>query len=116
MYIMEKNKRKRRTSTQKKVILSKCNKFCAYCGCTNKFLLNLDHIVPLSKGGKDEPKNIQATCRICNGLKADMTHSEFKKYLKILNNLADINKLTVTLATPTIKLKPYISIKQNGNN
>lgn len=103
-------KRIKRTGKEKKAILKNCDKFCVYCGCTNRFLLNLDHIVPLSKGGKDEPKNLQATCRICNGIKSDMTDSEFKKYLKILNNLADINKLKITLDTPTIKLKPYYNV------
>ncbi len=101
--------RKRRKSSEKKAIIKSIGKVCAYCGCTNRFLLSIDHIVPLSKGGKDDESNMQATCRICNGLKADMGDKEFKKYLKILNNLADINKLSISLQTPTIKLKPYVN-------
>lgn len=102
-------KRIRRKSSEKKAIIKTLNKSCVYCGCTNRFLLNIDHIIPLSKGGKDDESNMQATCRACNGIKSDMGDKEFKKYLKILNSLSDINKLRVSTVIPTIKLKPYVS-------
>jgi 5-methylcytosine-specific restriction endonuclease McrA len=31
----------------------------------------LDHIIPLSKGGKHEWSNLQCACRACNGRKSD---------------------------------------------
>lgn len=31
----------------------------------------LDHVVPRSKGGSDDPSNLQLAHRVCNGLKSD---------------------------------------------
>ena len=35
--------------------------------------IDLDHIVPVSKGGSDELDNLQLLCRKCNGKKSDKT-------------------------------------------
>lgn len=45
---------------------------CAYCG--QEVLLaqfNVDHIIPLSKGGKNKPHNKIGSCVSCNQKKAD---------------------------------------------
>lgn len=42
---------------------------CIQCGSTEH--LTRDHIRPLSKGGNDNPRNIQIMCRPCNNRKAD---------------------------------------------
>jgi hypothetical protein len=45
---------------------------CAYCG--NRFpakVLSRDHVVPVSKGGKDIWTNTVTACRSCNTRKAD---------------------------------------------
>lgn len=50
---------------------------CAYCG--NKFStkeLNLDHVIPSSKGGKTTWENIVLACIPCNSRKADKTPAE----------------------------------------
>ena len=39
--------------------------------------LELDHKMPLSRGGADEPENIVATCRTCNRSKGAKTAEEF---------------------------------------
>lgn len=48
---------------------------CACCGQKmygrGKREPTLDHIIPLSKGGKDTFENTQALCRECNECKAD---------------------------------------------
>ncbi|HFK4243378.1 TPA: HNH endonuclease, partial [Escherichia coli] len=40
---------------------------CNYCGSTNE--LEIDHIIPVSKGGNSNPENLQVLCKQCNILK-----------------------------------------------
>ena len=46
---------------------------CVRCGMTspNKKDFQIDHIIPMSKGGKTTLGNLQLLCRKCNGLKSD---------------------------------------------
>lgn len=46
---------------------------CAICGepPTADDPLTLDHIVPVSRGGRAEPRNVQAAHRTCNSRKRD---------------------------------------------
>lgn len=37
---------------------------CLHCGSTEN--LSIDHIIPISKGGKDQAKNYQTLCKTCN--------------------------------------------------
>lgn len=50
--------------------------------CTNEFppdKLNLDHIIPRSRGGSNVLENLQLTCYFCNTLKGSMLPEEFTK-------------------------------------
>lgn len=49
------------------------NYVCAICGFSSrrKIHFNVDHIMPLNKGGKTIPENLQILCRKCNALKGD---------------------------------------------
>lgn len=51
---------------------------CAYCFTEAK--LTVDHIVPISKGGKDEPGNVVPACKSCNCSKQA---KELKEWLDI---------------------------------
>jgi 5-methylcytosine-specific restriction endonuclease McrA len=58
---------------------------CCYCG--KRFgtdEVNLDHVIPKSRGGKTEWNNIVLTCVTCNSNKSDKTPREagFKMYYK----------------------------------
>jgi 5-methylcytosine-specific restriction endonuclease McrA len=44
---------------------------CQYCGSTKH--LTLDHVIPVSKGGKDTWDNIVTACERCNNRKGDRT-------------------------------------------
>ena len=46
---------------------------CACCGTTgcSRVLFQVDHIIPINKGGKSVPENLQILCRKCNGAKGD---------------------------------------------
>ena len=46
---------------------------CAHCGMksTSRVMFQVDHIVPMNRGGKSVPENLQILCRKCNGLKGD---------------------------------------------
>lgn len=59
---------------------------CKACGCdTPKELRGtyddnapeLDHVVPVARGGADVPENLQCLCRLCNSLKGVMSMDEF---------------------------------------
>ncbi len=46
---------------------------CAACKMTshNRIPFQVDHIIPLNKGGKTVPENLQVLCRKCNASKSD---------------------------------------------
>lgn len=67
-------------------IYARDNFTCAYCNVFfhNKKLLSIDHINPVSKGGKDTWENLITSCLTCNQKKADRTieESKIKMYFK----------------------------------
>lgn len=46
---------------------------CACCGMTDqsRVFFQVDHIIPMNKGGKSVSENLQILCRKCNGTKGD---------------------------------------------
>lgn len=50
-------------------ILKRDNRKCLKCGNTLK--LQLDHIIPISKGGENKLSNLQTLCNSCNSKKRD---------------------------------------------
>ena len=59
-------------TTQRWLMIKNRSPLCSMCGrfveCQN---LTLDHIIPLSKGGRHIPSNVQALCKSCNSSKHD---------------------------------------------
>lgn len=79
-YVLEKEReskeyqRKILTLSLRYDILKRDNFKCVICGRTPKkdgVTLHVDHIIPVSKGGKTEPENLRTLCSICNLGKSD---------------------------------------------
>jgi 5-methylcytosine-specific restriction endonuclease McrA len=51
----------------KSILYKGYGKRCNYCGSKHK--LELDHIIPLSRGGSHRLSNLQILCRSCNAKK-----------------------------------------------
>jgi hypothetical protein len=60
----------------KEYLLEKWGRTCAYCGRTN-VPLDVEHIVPKSRGGTDRVSNLTLACKQCNLEKGDKTAEEF---------------------------------------
>jgi 5-methylcytosine-specific restriction endonuclease McrA len=60
----------------KEYLLDKWGRKCAYCGKTG-VPLEVEHIVPKSRGGTDRVSNLTIACRACNVKKGNKTAEEF---------------------------------------
>ena len=61
-------------SLTKEMLLARDRYVCAYCALRFKYdQLDLEHIVPKSKGGEDSWTNLVAACKACNNRKANRT-------------------------------------------
>ena len=83
-------------------IFSRSNGKCSYCG---EKAVEIDHIVPRSKGGTNSVNNLTATCRACNEKKSNLSLREFGKLVG-----KDFSKLTPKA------LPKHASIVQSARN
>lgn len=65
----------------KKNVLIRDGFRCAYCGSKSR-RLTIDHVTPVSRGGKSTFENCVASCKQCNSKKGNKTASEAHMYLK----------------------------------
>ncbi len=68
-----KNQRKLMTKKLRKKIMERDNYTCQLCGkyMPDEVGLHVDHIIPISKGGKTISSNLQVLCSKCNGKKSN---------------------------------------------
>jgi 5-methylcytosine-specific restriction endonuclease McrA len=52
---------------------------CAYCGITLHGVYEIDHVIPLSRGGSNWPDNLMITCPSCNSSKNNYLLDEWKE-------------------------------------
>lgn len=75
-------------------VLARDNYTCRYCGAKAPgVVLHVDHVVPRSRGGRDELGNLVAACQACNQGKAamsteqagpDLTDAEYQEQVERL--------------------------------
>jgi 5-methylcytosine-specific restriction endonuclease McrA len=60
---------------------------CNYCGRTFKPAeLTMDHLVPLTRGGRSVQGNLVPACKECNNNKKYLLPMEWEEYLKSLKD------------------------------
>lgn len=73
-----KQRRKQYSSNVRKLIYANAQGKCALCGRSILYKdMTLDHIKPLSMGGKDCVENLQCSCYGCNQFKSNILPEEF---------------------------------------
>lgn len=82
---------------------------CAFCGKENTEAdetgkisregFNIDHKIPIAKGGEDVVDNMQILCRECNVAKGELTNAEY--WAKVGRDSAAIHKTVQTLFQET---------------
>ncbi len=68
------------SGTLKYDVLKRARFRCELCGISADIrALEVDHIVPRIRGGKDDPDNLQALCYSCNSMKRDRDATDFRQ-------------------------------------
>lgn len=85
LHISKEPRRKAQIFISKKqirsIIFDVHGKLCLRCGSSEN--ISLDHVIPISKYGKNELENLQPLCRNCNSWKGTKTIDFRKKILNI---------------------------------
>jgi 5-methylcytosine-specific restriction endonuclease McrA len=60
-------------------LLKAQNGRCVYCACDIRGAFQVDHIIPVSRGGRNDKANLQLLCKACNLDKRDKDPVEYSK-------------------------------------
>lgn len=85
---LKREKRKARDLRQSQWWKRRCSKgVCHYCGqATKPKDLTMDHVVPISRGGKSTKGNVVPACKACNNKKKQLLPMEWEQYLNQLDS------------------------------
>jgi 5-methylcytosine-specific restriction endonuclease McrA len=103
----------------KEYLLEKWNRKCAYCGKTN-IPLEVEHIVPRSRGGSSRVSNLTLSCESCNQKKGNLTADEFgypdvqKQAQKPLKDVAAVNATRYAIGNTLKKCGLPVSFWSGG--
>lgn len=93
----------------KKNVMIRDRYTCQYCGA--KTDLSIDHVVPVSRGGKSAFENCITACKQCNNKKSDKLPSEVHMYPKKMPIAPTISEFTRIKA---VKAGVYDLLKDLG--
>ena len=100
---------KRGVQWSKRNVMVRDNFACVYCGFDeSRKDLNIDHVHPASKGGKNTFENTVTSCKVCNERKDDKSLSEAKMYFKNRN----FRPYQPTIAEFTQKLNKSLGLNE----
>jgi len=92
-------------------LLEKFDRKCVYCGATN-VPLEIEHVIPKSRGGTDRIDNLVIACHECNQKKGNKTAEEFgypeiQKLVKASLKDCAILNTTRWKIYELLKIKPF---------
>lgn len=88
-----KRKRKKLSKTLRFEVFKRDSFKCQYCGkSAPEVTLEVDHIIPVAKGGSNEIFNLITSCRDCNAGKSDRKIDDSSILMKQRNQLEEINE------------------------
>lgn len=78
---------------ERKATLKRSGGICACCGkkLTTK-TMTMDHIIPISRGGTNEPENLIALCEPCNKQKGNLLYMPIG-YYKAMENQSELRQM-----------------------
>lgn len=77
---------------------------CQYCGGdSNDKRLEIEHKIPVSRGGSNRVDNLIIACRTCNQNKDNLTLEEYLVKLNSLKNKSNLNQIRITKITAILK-------------
>lgn len=80
-------KRRKLTKAERQQVYDKCAGHCAYCGCELAYKdMQVDHVIPLRRGGEDIIDNMLPACRSCNHYKHTFKPEDFRRYIEEIPN------------------------------
>ncbi|MCO5252576.1 MAG: HNH endonuclease [Candidatus Kapabacteria bacterium] len=94
---------------KREIVWLKYDGRCAYCGDEIDYEnMQIDHINPLARGGKNEMDNYNPSCRSCNFYKADFALWAFREQLMtIIQRLEKLFIVRMAIKFNIIKLAPF---------
>lgn len=68
------------STSKRKKVWAKTGYRCWYCGVTPpEKEMTIDHVVPISRGGQSNQKNLVPCCMLCNSAKGSLRVEEFRE-------------------------------------
>lgn len=106
--------RRRLAKAERQEVYNKMGGFCAYCGVpiTTK-TMQVDHVIPLKKGGADEVSNMLPACGSCNHYKSTLTVEQFRDCIErwpgvlMRDSVTYKNAVRFGVVTPTPRLVTF---------